>query len=68
MWGVLGDKFTTFVLELFKSRSLPYVINTTLVTLITKVEEVVEISHFRSISLTRDIYKVISNILVDTLK
>jgi len=63
VWSVIGDEFSSYVLQFFESGNLPKAINTTWVTLTPKKKGAVDILDFRPISMVGCIYKVIAKIL-----
>lgn len=67
-WEFVGDAFCTMVLEIFTNPGKVSQINDTLITLIPKVDPVVNIKNFRPISLCNISYKVITKILAHRLR
>jgi len=68
VWSVIGDEFSSYILQFFASGYLPKAINTTWVTLIPKKKGAEDISDFRPISMVGCVYKVIAKILSRRLK
>jgi hypothetical protein len=67
-WDMIGDSTTSFILDIFRLRKMPFEKNTTLVYLIRKVAKPESIHQFRPIGLCNTFYKVVTNILMLRLK
>ena len=65
---MIGDEFSSYILQFCASGYLPKAINTTWVTLIPKKKGAEDISDFRPISMVGCVYKVIAKILSRRLK
>lgn len=67
-WDIVGPIVTKAVQDCLNEKEYVGLINSTLVTLIPKVNDPVYVSDFRPISLCNVLYKVISKVLINMLK
>ena len=67
-WGTLKEEITKAVKEFFATGIIPPGINDTTIVLIPKVDNPVNLSQFRPISLCNVIYKILSKCLVNRLR
>ena len=67
-WDTIRDSSTSFILDIFRLRKMPFETNATLVCLIPKVTKPESIHQFRPIGLCNTLYKVVTKILVLCLK
>lgn len=67
-WETVGNDICIAIKSFFDHSSLPLSINHTLITLIPKIDNPENPSHFRPISLVNTLYKAISKILVYRLR
>ena len=67
-WLIVKTNVCNAVQAFFHSGSLLKVLNQTFITLIQKIPNLEEVSHFRPISLCNVFYKIISKVLVNRLK
>ncbi|KAK3211028.1 hypothetical protein Dsin_015734 [Dipteronia sinensis] len=68
LWNVCKDDLVKLVADSFKNGCVPSDINQTLITLVSKIESPMDMSHLRPISLCNTTYKIISKIIVQRLK
>ena len=68
MWKQFEDEIYNFILGFFASGRLSPDINQTWLTLILKVDNVVEVKDFQPISMVSCLYKLIARILAGRLK
>ncbi|KAL0401670.1 UNVERIFIED_CONTAM: LINE-1 reverse transcriptase [Sesamum latifolium] len=67
-WPVVGDEFCNVVLEFFEHGRILKQLNTTLITLIPKVQMPLKVGDFRPISCCNVIYKIITKVLVKQMQ
>ena len=67
-WGIVKTDVCNAVQAFFHSSSLLKVLNQTFITLIPKIPNFEEVSHFRPISLCNVFYKIILKVLANKLK
>lgn len=67
-WDVVGGKLTTEVLQVLRGGSMPAGWNSTVISLIPKVEKPEKVTQLRPISLCNVIYKVVSKVLARRLR
>lgn len=67
-WDTVGPSVTTLCRKVFKNGIMPDQINETHICLIPKKKEAKELRDFRPISLCNTTYKIITKILISSLK
>nr|XP_023919081.1 uncharacterized protein LOC112030645 [Quercus suber] len=67
-WGVVEDDVTNSVLSWLNSGTIPHPLNHTFITLIPKIQNPVNVSDYRPISLCNVLYKIFSKVLANRLK
>ena len=67
-WNIVGLHVTDAVLDCLNSGRLLKSVNFTNIVLIPKIKALVNMSHFRPISLCNVLYKIISKVLVNRMK
>jgi hypothetical protein len=67
-WEVCGEEVTSIVLKVLKGEEQLNNINKTLIVLIPKVADAMELGQFRPISLCNVIYKIASKVVANRLK
>ena len=67
-WPVVGHDFIVAVQSVFKFSFLPKGVNSTILALVLKKEDSLEMKDFRPISCCNVLYKVVSKILANRLK
>ncbi|KAK0588170.1 hypothetical protein LWI29_035325 [Acer saccharum] len=67
-WDICKGELMELVLDCFKKGRVPCDLNSTLISLIPKIPNPTNLSHFRPISLCNTSYKIISKILVQRLR
>lgn len=67
-WSIVSTDVVNFVKCFFQFSCLPKATNETLVTLILKIQNPIDLKHFRPISLCNVVYKIISKILANRMK
>ncbi|XP_062114287.1 uncharacterized protein LOC133825346 [Humulus lupulus] len=68
LWKDIGMEITWGVLDFFESASIPHSLNSTLLSLIPKVDHPINASEFRPIACYNTLYKCISKMLCNRLK
>lgn len=66
-WNIVGEKLCKLILDIFADHRKVGSINSTLITLIPKVENVKFVRQFRPISLCNVSYKIVTKILAKRL-
>ena len=67
-WHIIGDEITKEVLLAINSRKVPAEWNGTTIVLIPKVENPINVTQFRPISLCNVLYKIASKVISNRLK
>ncbi|KAH1105925.1 hypothetical protein J1N35_009693 [Gossypium stocksii] len=67
-WDYVGKSICTWVSEVFKGKSIDLELNNSFIVLIPKVQNPVDFSHFRPISLCSVLYKLVMNIIANRFK
>lgn len=67
-WEFIGDSFCAMIFDIFRNPEKVNEINNTLITLIPKIDPVVNNKNFRPISLCNVSYKVVTKILAHCLR
>ena len=67
-WDSIKDDCMNHVSKIFNERKIPKCINSTIITLIPKIDNPTRVNHFRPISLVNSSYKMITKILVNRIR
>ena len=67
-WELVRPQMVSFVKKVFEERIMPDHVNSTLISLIPKVEFPEMVSQFRPISLCNVSYKVVTKIIVERIR
>lgn len=67
-WEVFKDNFTSLFDEFYENGRLNSCVKENFICLIKKKEDATMVKHFRPISLTTLVYKVIAKVLVERMK
>ena len=67
-WNIVGSLLCKAIKSFFHSGILLNEVNTTFIALILKIDNPININHYRPISLCNTIYKIISKLLANRLK
>ena len=67
-WHIVGDDVTAVVLKALNTGVIHESLNSSFITLISKIKHPKKVSNFQPISLCNVIYKLISKVVVNQLK
>ena len=67
-WDNINNDYYELIKKIFKDCTIPSSLNTTLISLIPKIENPLRVQNFRPISLVNTTYKIVTKILVQRIR
>jgi hypothetical protein len=67
-WAIVGDSVRNVVLDFLNLSLFDPSLNSTFITLIPKLSQAADVTHYRPISLCNVLYKIIAKVLANRLK